>query len=207
MKPPVGWLNSAQREEAVDVLCAAFRDYPVMRYVLSDAGEAYASRLRSLTGFFCDKRLTRGWPLLGIRDSDETLVAVAGVNLPGDTTMPPSLRDSLDSLRSNIGAGAVARLDAYEEESGRDSPEEPHHFLGIIGVRPDRQASGCGRTLIEEIASIARSDPSSAGICLNTETASNVPFYRHLGFEVIAERDIGAIHTWCMFRRTRPAPG
>jgi hypothetical protein len=40
-------------------------------------------------------------------------------------------------------------------------------------------------------------------LCLNTEQATNVAFYRRFGFEVIAERDVREIHTWCLFHSTR----
>ena len=62
-------LNRADKEEAVCVLASAFYEYPVMRYVLKSAGEKYESDLKALMGFFCESRLTRNFPLLGISDN------------------------------------------------------------------------------------------------------------------------------------------
>lgn len=199
MKADVGRLGAGDREEAVGVLASAFHDYPVMRHVLTDSAAGYAEQLRELIGFFCDKRLTRGWPVLGVREAGR-LVAVAGVNDPGDDRWPGALAESWERLRSRIGAAAIDRLSAYEEESDRDAPSEPHHFLGIIGVLAGQQGRGYGATLLGAVSSLADSDPRSTGVCLNTELARNVPFYRSHGYGVIAERDIGEIHTWCMFR-------
>lgn len=55
-----------QAEDAVTVLCDAFYDYPVMRYVLRPSSE-YDHRLRSLIGFFVAARVLREELVLGIR--------------------------------------------------------------------------------------------------------------------------------------------
>ena len=44
----VNTLGTAQMDEAVDVLCDAFGDYPVMRFVIGQVDDSYAVRLRSL---------------------------------------------------------------------------------------------------------------------------------------------------------------
>ena len=49
MSPAVQVVPASQAEEILDVLCDAFFDYPVMRYVLGSKPD-YASRLRALSG-------------------------------------------------------------------------------------------------------------------------------------------------------------
>ena len=49
-------LSEAERSAVVDVLCASFYDYPVMRYALADSGDDYMEHLQALNGFFCDAR-------------------------------------------------------------------------------------------------------------------------------------------------------
>ena len=191
-------------DDAVRVLAAAFHDYPVMRFVLQDAGDQYDRRLRSLIRYFCERRFTQGWPLLGCfvfpsalkRDEPEAqrgLVAVAGINDPGPFVDNDAHRRAWATLRAEIGPSAVERLEYYEQESDGDAPLGPHHFLGIIGVRPDQQGMGHGRALIEHIMERCLADASSAGVWLSTETAENVPIYEHLGFRLRAERDIGSL--------------
>ena len=57
-------LGPYSRNEAVEVLCEAFRDYPVFRYALKDAGESYSRDLDALIGHFTDARLMQGYPVL-----------------------------------------------------------------------------------------------------------------------------------------------
>jgi hypothetical protein len=54
-------LSSAQTDDAVTVLCDAFQDYPVMRYVLGPTGD-YDRRLRTLVGFCVSARVYRDEP-------------------------------------------------------------------------------------------------------------------------------------------------
>ena len=68
--------TQAQKEEALDVLCDAFHEYPVMRYVLADSGPDYDGDLRALIDLFCQARLTHGLSLYGIRH-EGPLVAVS----------------------------------------------------------------------------------------------------------------------------------
>ena len=79
----------ATADGVVRVLCEAFAEYPVMRYVLGQQG-AYPDRLRTLIGFFHYARVLRDDAILGISDGDG-LVAVALCSLP-DRVPPPETR-------------------------------------------------------------------------------------------------------------------
>jgi GNAT superfamily N-acetyltransferase len=197
----VEYLTYKDKNQAVDVLASAFAEYPVMRYVLRD-GALYDLHLKELVGFFCETRLTRRWPLWGVRSEGE-LVAVAGINEPIHVTWPPQLHQVYENLKATIGTAAVERLESYENESSGHEPEAPHYFLGIIGVSPAYQGKGYARILIDRLQRLSESDPISTGVCLSTENARNLPIYKHLGFEVIAEAQVGELHTWCMFRHNR----
>ena len=67
-----------------------------------------------------------------------------------------------------------------------------------LSVRPDHQGSGVGRALIERVRGWATESELSA-ITLTTFTTFttftniswNAPLYRHLGFRVMGEADIG----------------
>ncbi len=192
-------LTRGDKADAVEVLAAAFRDYPVMRFVLKDAGPAYDDRLRALIGFFCDLRFTRDFPVLGLRDGGE-LVAVAGINEPEPGPWPPALRAAWAATGEAIGAAALDRLERFEEASAGLEPSAPHYYLGIIGVRPSLQGRGFARRLIDELVGLSQSHPRSTGIALTTEQQGNVPIYRRFGFEVVGEADVDELHTWVMFR-------
>jgi len=95
-------------DEVVRVLCEAFADYPVMRYILGQQG-AYPERLRTLIGFFHGARVLRDDAILGISDGNE-LVAVALCSLP-DRVEPPELDLLRDRTWAALGANARARYD------------------------------------------------------------------------------------------------
>jgi hypothetical protein len=52
--------SASETGQVVDVLCDAFHDYPVMRYVIGPAGADYERHLRTLIAFFVQARQTRG---------------------------------------------------------------------------------------------------------------------------------------------------
>ena len=195
-------LARPEKESAVEVLAAAFHEYPVMRFVLSDAGVRYGESLRELIGFFCESRLSRDWPLFGIREND-TLVAVAAVNGPERRPRPPALRAVYEALRLNLGESAIRRLESFEAISSEAVPEEPHYYLGMIGVRPEWQKRGFAGRLLEHLHRLADADPASRGVCLSTENPANVSLYRQHGYEILGEAGVGDFRTWCMFRRSK----
>ena len=71
----VAVLSAAQAGLATALLCEAFAEYPVMRYVLGSAGD-YGKRLQTLIGFFVAARVLREDLILGVFDSSQ-LAAVA----------------------------------------------------------------------------------------------------------------------------------
>jgi ribosomal protein S18 acetylase RimI-like enzyme len=191
-------LQPTQKSEAVGVLARSFRDYPLMRFVFQDAGPAYDKHARRLIDYMCESRFRRHWPLFGLRDQGR-LVAVAVVSQPGDPPADPELDRQYTQLQQTVGEAALGRFAIYDAVSDRGLPRCPHHYLGMIGVRPEYHRRGYGRRLVQEIQQRAKADPSSEGLCLNTETESNLPFYRSLGFRLIAEADFAHLHTWCFF--------
>jgi len=192
-------LTPEDADDALGVLCAAFADYPVMRHVLADAGPLYDGHLRALVGLFFNKRMLRGWPVIGVRVDGE-LAAAALISPPGDAPAPPAVEALRAEVAAHIGAAAWQRLEHYEEKSDLDAPEAPHYFLGVIGVHPKNQGQGLARVLLDELATMSERHPDSTGVCLNTESAANVSFYEHMGYRTIGHRTIGGLETWCMFR-------
>ena len=192
-------LTYNEKNNAVNVLASAFQEYPVMRYILKDSNTNYQGHLEALVGFFCETRLTRDYPLLGVYSGQE-LVAVAGINEPIFKSWPEALHDVYNRLGQVIGKDAIQRLEAYEKQAGKYEPEITHYYLGIIGVLPGHQGKGYAKFLIENLIEVSESDPNSNGISLSTEKKENIPIYEHFGFNVTGEADIEELHTWCMFR-------
>ncbi|MCI0415464.1 GNAT family N-acetyltransferase [bacterium] len=194
-------LTHKEKAEVVDVLTAAFRDYPVMRFILQTDGTEYETKLKAIMGFYTSVRLAKDRPVLGIREND-TLVASALVD---ESSLKPwaEMQTELNRLKEIIGEDAYSRLELFERLTGGLEPISPHHFLGMIGVRPEYRGKGFARPILESVKQMSIADPISTGVCLNTEDAENVPFYEHFGYKVIGEVDIENLHSWCMFLQTR----
>lgn len=204
MSASVQELSSAQRSEAVAVLCEAFRDYPVMRYVLAGAEGEYDRRLEVLVDFICERRLEDRGSVLGL-EADGALAGVAVVDDPGsgEGIDEEEQRQRVRQLVGAIGGDAVSRLKTYDEVGDALMPAGGYHYLGMLGVLRRFQGRGLARDLVEATQALAEASPRSTGVCLHTETAKNVPLYEHLGYEVVGEADLDALHTWCMFRPCR----
>jgi GNAT superfamily N-acetyltransferase len=194
-------LNRTNKEEAVSVLASSFYEYPVMRYVLKSEGEKYDRDLKALMGFFCESRLTRNFPLIGSRESGK-LVAAAGINEPEFKPRSLELNKVYSDLTNTIGDEAIDRLESYEKKAN-PGLDEPHYFLGIIGVLQTHQGKGYAKKIIEEVHQMSETHLTSKGICLCTEDPPNVPLYEHIGYKVISEVDVEDIHSWAMFRENR----
>jgi len=186
--------------EVVDVLCEAFYNYPVMKYVLGEK-EDYDNRLRNLVTFFVSARALRNEPIFGIRNTENKLVAAAAVTLPGEIPSPPELYKLRDELWEEIGLEEKARYDNYGNVASGLLPKEPHHHLNMIGVRNAYKGKGLARQLINEIEKLVSEHPFSTGVSLNTEVEANVNFYLHLGFELLEKANVDKdIVTWGFFK-------
>jgi GNAT superfamily N-acetyltransferase len=191
-------LDRSQKDAALDVLCAAFYDYPVPRYVIGEAASDYDGRLRELMNLFVEGRLTRSVPLIGLYDSDD-LLGVAVVSPPQEIPPPPELEVCQARAERRLGREAMARFEHYEKACEATDPGHVAHYLGMIAVHPDVQRRGIGCQLIEAVKARARSDPISTGVTLNTELETNLPFYEKMGFIKGSEINLGALHTWSFY--------
>jgi GNAT superfamily N-acetyltransferase len=191
-------LDRSHKGAALDVLCGAFHHYPVTRYVIGEGDPEYGDKLRELIGFFVEGRLTRGVPLIGLYDSND-LLGVAVVSPPQEIPPPREFEVCQAQAERRLGREAMARFERYEKACEATDPGHVAHYLGMIAVRPDVQGRGLGRQVIDAVKARARSDPISTGVTLNTELASNLPFYEKLGFIKGSEADLGPLHTWSFY--------
>lgn len=187
-------------DEAVAVLADAFRDYPVMRYVIGPAGEAYGERLDALVNLFVGARLHRGDPILSIEDG-ERVVAVATVTLPDEREASPAMATLREQVWRTLGPDARLRYDELGRIWQRFAMADRHHHLNMIGVRSTHAGRGLGRRLLDAVHDLARRDPASAGVTLTTEDPANVPLYQHVGYRILEHAQISpSFETWGFFR-------
>lgn len=196
-------LSKLHIPEITDVLCEAFYNYPVMKYVLGEK-EDYDTRLNKAVTFFVSARALRKEPLLGIYNSENKLVAAATVTLPGEIPSPLELFELRDKLWEEIGSEEKARYENYGNVASSLLPKEPHHHLNMIGVRNTYQGKGLARQLINAVEELVSAHPTSTGLSLNTEVEANVIFYLHLGFKLLGKADVDKdIVTWGFFKASK----
>nr|NIM02303.1 hypothetical protein [Acidobacteriota bacterium]NIM62913.1 hypothetical protein [Acidobacteriota bacterium]NIO60778.1 hypothetical protein [Acidobacteriota bacterium]NIQ87193.1 hypothetical protein [Acidobacteriota bacterium]NIT12444.1 hypothetical protein [Acidobacteriota bacterium] len=146
--------------DVVEVLSDAFRDYPVMRYILADAGDDYETRLAALVGYFTESRFARRYPVLGI-EGQGRLVAAANINPPRSVPAPPELKTCYETFGETIGPQAITRFRAFADACEPLEPDEPHYYLGMIGVARGAQGKGHARVLLDALHEMSDRDEES----------------------------------------------
>lgn len=205
----IGPLPPADRLEATPMLTAAFANDPLMHFLFSDAPVGVSGGIAALMDLAFETRSSRGWPVLGARSSRGELVGVAYLSLPFPAPAlagapgpmePDILRSTREHFESVIGEAALARYRSYEQAWTVGAPTRPHHYLGVLGVSPTAQGTGVGVALLDAVAAIVDEDEASDGVWLDTENPRNVGFYQRRGFRVAAERALGSVTIWGMWR-------
>lgn len=186
-------------DEAVDVLCEAFFDYPVMRYLVGDAGDDYRRQLRLLVEFFTRARHLRGDLVWALRSKGK-ISGVANIVCPG-TLEPPELDEARRRLWSELGETVQRKYEAFGKATADFRVSEPHYHLSMIGVRAAHAGQGIGRRLLDSLHSRSAADSVSVGVSLTTEDPANVALYEHFGYEIVGRVEVGDFTSWSFFRR------
>jgi ribosomal protein S18 acetylase RimI-like enzyme len=202
-------LLPAGRPEATSMLTAAFANDPLMHFLFSDAPVGVSGGIAALMDLAFETRSSRGWPVLGAQSSRGELVGVAYLSLPfpapalagtAGSLEPDILRSTREQFELVIGESALARYRSYEQAWTVGAPTRPHHYLGVLGVSPTSQGTGVGVALLDVVAAIVDADETTQGVWLDTENPRNVGFYERRGFRVAAERPLGSVTIWGMWR-------
>lgn len=193
-------LGEKDVSEVVDVLCEAFADYPVMRFVLGSGRGRYSEHLRRLMHFFVMARVYRREFLFGVADRG-ALQGAALVSRPSGSGSSPKLVALRENLWSELGSAARARYEAFGAALAGVVVSAPHIHLNMIGVRRAAHGKGHGRKLLEYVHALSREDPASSGVTLNTEDEANVPLYERFGYELVGHVEVTpGLTSWVFFR-------
>lgn len=98
-------------------------------------------------------------------------------------------------LAGVLGEAAYGRMERFELASDGNEPDGAYHFVGMLGVIPEAQGSGLGRVLLDAVKAMAVRDGLN-GVSLSTEDSGNLPFYAHMGFDVVGHAALGDLQTW-----------
>ena len=186
-------VDAIDRDRAVAVQVTAFCADPLTRWAYPDSRQ-YIECFTRFVDVFIGPSLEHGtcdvagdfagvsfWLPVGVPVNFEALETVVR------ETFEPSRRDDLLSLF---------------ELMGRYAPEAPHWHLGKIGVDPTCRGSGVGSRLMAY--RLDQCDRPGQSAYLESSNPENIPFYENLGFEVLAEIQVGSSPTlYPMLRRPR----
>jgi ribosomal protein S18 acetylase RimI-like enzyme len=77
---------------------------------------------------------------------------------------------------------------------------QPHWYLWVIGVEPERQRHGVGKALLRPM--LERAAAEGAPCYLETHKERNVAYYQAFGFELVTEGSVpkGGPRFWTMRR-------
>lgn len=180
-------------------LAAAFRDDPVMTYVLP--GEWGRRRM---AGMFAASVRHFYLRLGGVEIArDAGRVCGAAIWAPPGQWHPSRWRQvaSAPSFLRVLGSRVTA-ASVMQGAIGRWHPREPHWYLSVLGVSPERQGGGVGGELLR--SRLDRCDAAGSPAYLEASKHANIAYYQRFGFEVTQEITIPNGPTvWGMWRDPR----
>jgi ribosomal protein S18 acetylase RimI-like enzyme len=160
------------------LIAAAFADDPVMSWVF--AGPHAAAKLDVFFGF-----LTReAYVPLGAAYLNADACAVW--TPPGSPPWPPDRGERFSAeLKAVCDQDDFGRLRALNEATEAVHPREPHWYLSVLAVWPDRRGRGQGSALLADSLRIV--DDASMPAYLESTNPRNIPLYERHGFVVTAD--------------------
>lgn len=174
---------------ALRTVCAlAYRDNPLMRWVLpDDATRADACAL--WLGPSLERYLAAG--RVDVATVDDDVVALAAWR---PVTTPPPLPAHLPTpagaLAALVGAARAAEVLGALGAAAGHAPEPAGPYLNYLAVHPAHQGRGLGGTLLRH--GLAALEGEGGRPWLSTTDERNVPFYGRHGFTSARAHRLGA---------------
>lgn len=179
---------AADLPDVADTLAIAFDDDPVVTWIIDDGPR----RRELLPGFF-------GAIAESYLAYDETYSVDKGVSAA--VWAPPGAEDD-EELPAVLGAaveGYANRLFEILRLMEEKHPVEPHHYLFLLGTRPEYQGRGLGSSLMAPVLEACDRDRVPA--YLEATSERNKQLYSRHGFDVTDEIVLpGGPTMWPMWR-------
>ncbi|HEX2228334.1 MAG TPA: GNAT family N-acetyltransferase [Candidatus Binatia bacterium] len=166
---------------AVGTIVAAFRGDPVAQWFYPDSQQylevfptfvkAFAGAAFAHDAAYCSQDYAAAalWLPPGIHPDEKTLVAI--------------LEDTISEPRQPEVGALLEQMDHHH-------PSEPHWYLPMIGVVPDKQGRGYGSALLKH--ALQQCDAAQALAYLEASTSKSVPLYQRHGFERVGTIQVGS---------------
>lgn len=170
------------RSRARETLTEAFRDDPLMMRTLGPADGTPAEALSCLRSFqevLLDICLDHGQVWVS-RECE----AVACWTTPDNDNAREAFAQAGSTLEGLGGRDPALQAAADRFYDGQ-RPDRPVWFLAAVATVPGRQRQGLGTEVL--MPGLEQAASSSTDAYLETSNPANVPFYRRLGFTVVAQ--------------------
>ena len=196
---PRSWVD-----EAVAVLCGAFRDDPIFRFYFPDA----SMRAKVLRIFFNNvirAHMRFNHVYAAIRENRVVGAAVWRTPDATGNTLHDRLRAFVAHRRLILlSRGAASKLSRGFASLEAAHPSAPHWYLFFIGLDSELRGLGLGSRLMAPV--LAAADAKNSICYLETPFSQTLPFYRGLGYEISSEPRpfSGAPQLWAMTRSPKP---
>lgn len=195
-------MRADQQERAAEVFARAFLGDPAMVAAFPDPIER--SRVMRVMGDWNIRLgMTFGEVFVTAGQVDGVLTLFSSER---EEELEEKIVDTYGSMRDEMGSEAWERNEAMgplweiPHEALKAAVAEPHWYLDLLAVDPDRQGIGIGSALLQAVN--ARSDADGRPCALFTFTERNAGLYQRHGYEIIAEGEapIMPLHYWCLKR-------
>jgi ribosomal protein S18 acetylase RimI-like enzyme len=171
----------SEQDAAVGAIVAAFRGDPVAQWFYPDRQQydeifprfvgILAEAAFAHDGVYCTEDYTAAalWLAPGVHADEKAVAAIVEATIP-KTSQP-----------------AVAAL---LERMEQGHPNQPHWYLPMIGVAPEKQRHGYGSALLK--ASLERCDAEDTLAYLEASSIQSVPLYERHGFQVVGRIQVAS---------------
>ena len=168
----------------VNILASSFDKNKSVNYIIKQDGKR-AQRIKRLMEYSFEMCYSFGDVYL----SDDKK-ACALILLPDKkkTNFKSFLLD-VKLIITCVGFSKLFKALNRESKIKKLQPNKSMFYLWFIGVDPDEQNKGIGRTLIQEV--IAEGLSKQRPVYLETSTLKNIPWYEKFGFTIYNELDLG----------------
>jgi ribosomal protein S18 acetylase RimI-like enzyme len=167
--------------------------------------EADETARRGVLAEYCRYSLLEGYQI-GMVTLDSFGAAVWNLPQPSDVAeqVLRAKHAAFESLLGARGFDAYRAIIDFMEPTAHSVVPEGSWYLSILGVAPQRQGQGLGRTLLEP--TLHDADRSGARCFLETFNGAALRFYRRLGFDEVAEHlePTTRARYWIMVREPHP---
>lgn len=198
-------LTKSDKSLLVSLMSKAFATDPLFLHLFGDfeLDRKARNNVIAFLSFMFDKSFMLNEEVWGFYEN-ENLLGVYIVEKPQPNKLQNMkggllLIGRLIPLFFQLSGKTLGLLNSYMRVTRSAAPPMAHHYLIMIGVKPEVQGKGVGKALLQHLLHTVHTDNNSQGVALDTENVENVSLYRRFGFALNGETQIDKVPVYCMF--------